>query len=173
MRAGKARAGLRAGQACHRRWNAYGKSWPSIPEGGAVCGKAARTVLCGGRSAMSVPTASNAVCCGAWIRSCAQGCPSHGGRHVRTRRKRTCERSEGSRVMLRVSDAGRSRTVPRALAAGVRNPPMEETAMDGVRRCGARYGDLSAAGNSRPVIFTGRRAYRIQGLDRRSRRKGI
>ncbi len=58
MRAGKARAGLRAGQACHRRWNAYGKSWPSIPEVGAVCGKAARTVLCGGRSAMSVPTAS-------------------------------------------------------------------------------------------------------------------
>jgi hypothetical protein len=28
------------------------------PEVGAVCGKAARTVLCGGRSAMSVPTAS-------------------------------------------------------------------------------------------------------------------
>jgi len=27
------------------------------PEVGAVCGKAARTVLCGGRSAMSVPTA--------------------------------------------------------------------------------------------------------------------
>src|SRR5215216_836964 len=28
------------------------------PEVGAVCGKAARTVLCGGRSAMSVPTAT-------------------------------------------------------------------------------------------------------------------
>ena len=28
------------------------------PEVGAVCGKAARTALCGGRSAMSVPTAS-------------------------------------------------------------------------------------------------------------------
>src|SRR6266403_5401295 len=27
------------------------------PEVGAVCGKAARTVLCGGRSAMGVPTA--------------------------------------------------------------------------------------------------------------------
>src|SRR5262249_23618404 len=27
------------------------------PEVGAVCGKAARTVLCGGRSVMSVPTA--------------------------------------------------------------------------------------------------------------------
>jgi hypothetical protein len=27
------------------------------PKVGAVCGKAARTVLCGGRSAMSVPTA--------------------------------------------------------------------------------------------------------------------
>src|SRR5215204_2322190 len=30
------------------------------PEVGAVCGKAARTVLCGGRSAMSVPTATAA-----------------------------------------------------------------------------------------------------------------
>src|SRR5262245_2505173 len=28
------------------------------PEVGAVCGKAARTVLCGGRTAMSVPTAT-------------------------------------------------------------------------------------------------------------------
>src|SRR5262249_45026830 len=28
------------------------------PEVGAVCGKAARTVLCGGRSVMGVPTAS-------------------------------------------------------------------------------------------------------------------
>jgi hypothetical protein len=30
-------------------------------EVGAVCGKAARTVLCGGRSAMSVPTATASV----------------------------------------------------------------------------------------------------------------
>src|SRR5438094_6651927 len=30
------------------------------PKVGAVCGKAARTVLCGGRSAMSVPTATEA-----------------------------------------------------------------------------------------------------------------
>ena len=29
MRASKARAGRRAGQACHRRWNAYGKHLPS------------------------------------------------------------------------------------------------------------------------------------------------
>ena len=39
--------------------------WPErslcrhTPEVGAVCGKAARTVLCGGRSAMSVPTATS------------------------------------------------------------------------------------------------------------------
>ena len=33
------------------------KALPSLSEVGAVCGKAARTVLCGGRSAMSVPTA--------------------------------------------------------------------------------------------------------------------
>ena len=32
---------------------------PSHPEVGAVCGKPARTDLCGGRSAMSVPTASD------------------------------------------------------------------------------------------------------------------
>jgi hypothetical protein len=44
-------------------WNAYGKCRTfcrQTPEVGAVCGKAARTVLCGGRSAMSVPTASTA-----------------------------------------------------------------------------------------------------------------
>src|SRR5882724_11146216 len=36
---------------------AHTASSPSTPEVGAVCGKAARTDLCGGRSAMSVPTA--------------------------------------------------------------------------------------------------------------------
>ena len=46
-------------------WLAYGKSLPLIPEVGAVCGKAARTVLCGGRSVMSVPTASTLFCCAA------------------------------------------------------------------------------------------------------------
>jgi hypothetical protein len=34
------------------------KSLPLIPEVGAVCGKAASTDLCGGRSVMSVPTAT-------------------------------------------------------------------------------------------------------------------
>ena len=29
MRASKARTGLRAGSACHRRWTAYGKHLPS------------------------------------------------------------------------------------------------------------------------------------------------
>ena len=32
------------------------------------------------------------------------------------------------------------------LAAGVRNPPREETAGEGLERYGLRYGDLSAAG---------------------------
>ena len=50
MRVHKARAGLSAGEACHRRWPAYGKLLPSIPEVGAVCGKAARTDLGGGRA---------------------------------------------------------------------------------------------------------------------------
>ena len=36
---------------------------PPLPKVGAVCGKAARTVLCGGRSAMSVPTAMRLPCC--------------------------------------------------------------------------------------------------------------
>ena len=38
-------------------WLAYGKSLPLIPEVGAVCGKAARTDLCGGREVTRVPTA--------------------------------------------------------------------------------------------------------------------
>jgi hypothetical protein len=58
MRIGKARTGLSAGRACHRRWTACGKPLPFGPEVGAVCGKAACTDLCGGRSAMSVPTAT-------------------------------------------------------------------------------------------------------------------
>src|SRR5437899_7625836 len=50
MRTGKARTGLSARLACHRRWNACGNCLPFGPEVGAVCGKAARTVLCGGRA---------------------------------------------------------------------------------------------------------------------------
>src|ERR1700676_5190255 len=55
MRASKARAGRRTGKACHRRWTAYGKFGRRAPEVGAVCGKAARTDLCGGRLAIGVP----------------------------------------------------------------------------------------------------------------------
>ena len=36
--------------ACHRRWSVYGNLCRHTPEVGAVCGKAARTVLCGGRA---------------------------------------------------------------------------------------------------------------------------
>src|SRR5882762_4380506 len=39
----------------------YGKSLPSIPKVGTVCGKAARTDLCGGREVTRVPTATGAV----------------------------------------------------------------------------------------------------------------
>jgi hypothetical protein len=60
MRTGKARTGLRAGLACHRRRNACGNCLPFGPEVGAVCGKAARTVLCGGREVTRVPTAKAA-----------------------------------------------------------------------------------------------------------------
>ena len=37
--------------------SSYGTELPSIPEVGAVCGKAARTDLCGGREVTRVPTA--------------------------------------------------------------------------------------------------------------------
>jgi hypothetical protein len=50
MRTGKARTGLGARLACHRRRAACGNCLPFGPEVGAVCGKAARTVLCGGRA---------------------------------------------------------------------------------------------------------------------------
>src|SRR5215204_2701767 len=53
MRTGKARTGLSARLACHRRWNACGNCLPLGPEVGAVCEKAARTVLCGGRAMKS------------------------------------------------------------------------------------------------------------------------
>src|SRR4029434_3017481 len=50
MRTGKACTGLSARLACHRRRNACGATYlPFGPEVGAVCGKGARTVLCGGR----------------------------------------------------------------------------------------------------------------------------
>jgi hypothetical protein len=48
MRTSKARTGLKAGQACHRRWTACGKHLPFGPEVRAVCGKAACTDLRGG-----------------------------------------------------------------------------------------------------------------------------
>jgi hypothetical protein len=52
------------------------------PEVGAVCGKAAGTALCGGRSVMSVPTASCGLCCGALGPLMApkrpQACPPEG-----------------------------------------------------------------------------------------------
>src|SRR5215216_4507264 len=50
MRTSKARTGLRARQACQRRWSVYGKTGRHTPEAGAVCGKAARTDLGGGRA---------------------------------------------------------------------------------------------------------------------------
>src|SRR6266540_3690121 len=58
MRASKARTARSTGYAWHRRWPAYGGYSPWIPEVGAVCGKAARTDLCGGRPVMGVPTAT-------------------------------------------------------------------------------------------------------------------
>src|SRR6478672_7612320 len=42
------------------RWLVYGTELPSIPEVGAVCGKAARTDLGGGREVTRVPTAKKA-----------------------------------------------------------------------------------------------------------------
>ena len=38
---------------------------PFGPEVGAVCGKAARTDLCGGREVTRVPTANSDICCAA------------------------------------------------------------------------------------------------------------
>src|SRR5262249_48866167 len=41
---------LRTRLACHRRWSIYGNLRRHTPEAGAVCGKAARTDLGGGRA---------------------------------------------------------------------------------------------------------------------------
>jgi len=50
MRTSKARTGLRTRLACHMRWSAHGKTGRHTPKAGAVCGKAARTDLGGGRA---------------------------------------------------------------------------------------------------------------------------
>src|SRR5262245_18887528 len=50
IRTSKARTGLRARVACQRRWSVYGDLCRYPPEAGAVCGKAARTDLGGGRA---------------------------------------------------------------------------------------------------------------------------
>src|SRR5215468_4317560 len=50
IRTSNARTGLRTRLACHRRWSVYGNLCRQTPEVGAVCGKAARTVLGGGRA---------------------------------------------------------------------------------------------------------------------------
>jgi hypothetical protein len=40
------------------RWHVFGSELPLIPEVGAVCGKAARTDLCGGCEVTRIPTAT-------------------------------------------------------------------------------------------------------------------
>src|SRR3981081_790949 len=50
-------------------------------EVGAVCGKAARTVLCGGRSAMGVPTAIVAALLAMTARGRHRGHPNHTSAH--------------------------------------------------------------------------------------------
>jgi hypothetical protein len=58
MRASKARTGLRAGLACHRSWNAYGKHLPSHTQGGEpYAGKPHVRFCAGGREVTRVPTA--------------------------------------------------------------------------------------------------------------------
>jgi hypothetical protein len=53
--------------ACQRRWSVYGKTRRHTPKVGAVCGKAARTVLGGGRAMKrtSLPLQKKPFCCGA------------------------------------------------------------------------------------------------------------
>lgn len=67
MRTISTRSGHRAGPAWNRGWPHTTSSAQALaraalgrhsPEVGAVCGKAARTVLCGGRAVMPVPTAT-------------------------------------------------------------------------------------------------------------------
>src|SRR5258707_10757974 len=73
MRASEARTGLSARPACHRSWLAYGTFSPLTPEVGAVCGKAARTDLCGGREVTRVPTATEGASEAGAISRCKSG----------------------------------------------------------------------------------------------------
>jgi hypothetical protein len=59
MRTSKARPGHRAGQACHRRWNAYGSDLPSHTRGGSRM-RESRLYgsVRGARGETRVPTAS-------------------------------------------------------------------------------------------------------------------
>ena len=50
IRTSTTRTGLRARLACQTRWSVYGNFRRHTPEAGAVCGKAARTDLGGGRA---------------------------------------------------------------------------------------------------------------------------
>jgi hypothetical protein len=58
MRSSIARIGLSTGLACTRCWVVYGSFRRHSPEVGAVCGKAARMDLCGGRPEMDGPAAT-------------------------------------------------------------------------------------------------------------------
>jgi hypothetical protein len=91
MRTSKARTGLRARLACHRRWSVYGSiSLPWILKVGAVCGKAARTVLCGGRDENRVPTATGVSSSRCWAARRLRG------RSRRARSTRRCCRLSGT-----------------------------------------------------------------------------
>src|SRR5215831_11068889 len=79
MRASKARSGRRAGQTCHRRWNAYGKHWPSHTRGGSRM-RESRPYgsVRGACDETHVPTATQ-LCC--WLRRIAAAMQHYRGAH--------------------------------------------------------------------------------------------
>src|SRR5262249_28511452 len=108
MRASKARSGRRAGQTCHRRWNAYGKHWPShTRDGSRMRESRPYGSVRGACDATHVPTATAA------SSSCVRiGRPSDCADEVTLARKGakspTRLRSTGTKARARVSNGPNS-----------------------------------------------------------------
>ena len=63
MRTGKARTGLSAGLACHKRWDAYGNLLAVWTRGGSRMWESRTYGSVRGREVTRVPTAKDTVCC--------------------------------------------------------------------------------------------------------------
>src|SRR5712672_3010368 len=108
-----------------------------IPSVGAVCGKVARTALCGGREVTCVPTATAWHKCWTVRQSLVAPCP-----RANERCKRRETRGHGTKVRLSPPTEVRQRHLSRDVSLNVGSPLPEKKIVSnvGTLDCGASLG---------------------------------